>query len=227
MDRRTLPGAMPDDDEVGQPSSDPPPRREGPAIISLRVPRWATVTWLLGLLLSIRLVTATDYVAMGRLELMSVVGAALLGVVIALRYVTKRLPDEPPLAPRPNVGVRFALVFALVLLGATPPAYGFSSLANRIGMTSEADAITVRCTTTRLESRVSLRGGRRPTVHYACVMPDGQRLNGHAPEELPAEPGKGLVIPSVRGRLGVWLRVGPPVPIADPTPPLPLPAPPL
>ena len=79
------------------------------------------------------------------------------------------------------------------------------------------DVVRVRCRATRLEMRIRPNGGgRRPIVHYTCMMPDGRSLSGRAPEVLlPAEVGQTLVIPSARGRLGVWLRVGPPEPFPE------------
>ena len=146
---------------------------------------------------------------------MGLAAATLFALINALRFVVlPRTEDEAP-PTRTAIKGRFIVVFMMSWVVSLPPLYGLLGLVNSVGVMG--DAVRVRCRATRLEARLRPNGGgRRPVVHYTCIMPDGRSLAGRAPEVLlPAEVGKPLVIPSARGRLGVWLRVGAPEPFPD------------
>jgi hypothetical protein len=154
-------------------------------------------------------------VGRGKLELMGLAAATGFALANALRFVVfPRAEDETP-PTRSALSGRFIVVFMMSWVLSLPPLYGVLGLVNSAGATD--DVVRVRCRATRLEARIRPNGGgRRPIVHYTCMMPDGRLLAGRAPESLlPAELGKPLVIPSARGRLGVWLRVGAPEPFPE------------
>ena len=211
---------MADDEEPS--SGEDPPKPSPAAVVSLSVPRWLLATLLIGWMLAIRLEMTTEYVARGRLEGTAILAGVLFGLVAALRFVTAPRTDEQAEPPSRNlVLLRFGFVFLLAVIPGIMPAQGILALVNRVGKMD--DIVQVECRVSRLESRASLGGARRAIVHYTCVMPDGQRLKGHAPERMPAEPGTPLVVAASRGRLGVWLRHGPPETIAPAPAPVPTP----
>jgi hypothetical protein len=198
---------MSGDDEI-----EPPPQR---TVVRVAFPRWAIVLVAIGWMLAIRLEMTRDYVGRGKLELMGLAAATMFALVNALRFVViPRAEDETP-PTRNALSGRFIVVFMMSWVFSLPPLYGLLGLVNSVGVMD--DVVRVRCRATRLEMRVRPSGGgRRPIVHYTCLMPDGRSLAGRAPEVLlPAEVGKTLVIPSARGRLGVWLRVGAPEPFPE------------
>ena len=196
-----------DDPSSGEPEPEAAPRH----VVRLRPPTWFIVVLALGWMLAVRLEMTTNYVARGRLEAWSLIVAGIIGTLAGLRFVTKRPDDDAPQAPWRIRRWRFVVVFVLTVPVSIPAANGFLAVVNRVGVTTET--VRVSCTTTKLESRARMSGGRSAMIRYWCTMPDGQSIGGRAPEELPAEPGKPLIIPSVRGRLGVWIRVGPPEPV--------------
>jgi hypothetical protein len=197
-------------------SAEPEEPRQRDGVVHLAVPKWLVGAVLVGWMLALRIEMTTEYVARGRLELCAIVLTLFFGVVGSLRFVLRPRPEDTSPPARRTLVVRFVAILFLSTAPTAPPFYGYLALLNRVGRMD--DVVQVACTTTRLESRVRLRGGRGPTVHYACVMPDGQALYGHAREDLPAEVGKPLIVPAARGRLGVWLRVGAPEPLAAASP---------
>ncbi len=209
---------MSGDDELEPPSAEAPEPREPPqgTVIRIAFPRWAVVLVAIGWLLALRLEMTRDYVGRGRLELMGLAAASVFALVNALRFVViPRAEDEAP-PTRTAIRGRFVVVFMMSWVVSLPPLYGLLGLVNSVGVMD--DVVRVPCRATRLEARLRPNGGggRRPVVHYTCMMPDGRSLAGRAPEVLlPAEVGKPLVIPSARGRLGVWLRVGAPEPFPE------------
>jgi hypothetical protein len=205
-------------------TSSPPAARRGPRIIKLRVPLWFLCTLLFGWLLTIRLEMTTDYVGRGRLEIMAMLLSAVVASTFGVRFARKRSEDDAKPTTRLAV-FRFMFVLLVTQPLLDGPAFAAVALVNRLGKTEDQDVVRVRCTATRLEVRTRFRlQGSADVVDYLCTMPDGQRLHGHAAEELPIEPGKPIIIAATRGRLGTWMRMDPPEPVSD-DPPAPAPAP--
>ena len=204
---------MADDDDrtSNAPSSSGAPDPDAPEkanLIRLAIPPWMVVFNVGGTMLAVRMMMTTSYVQAWRLEKMAVVASLVFGLAIAAKVVlfTKRA-EEP--APPGRKMRQLAIIAGLVAFPVLLPMQGCLALANRVGMLD--DVKTLHCTAERVESRAKLQG-RRNVVFFSCTAPDGV-LRGRADEVFSIEPGKELTMQAARGRLGAWIRVGPPEPL--------------
>lgn len=184
-------------------------RAKTESIIRLAVPPWMVVFNVGGTMLCVRMMMTTSYVERWHLETYAALAAALFGIVTAIKIVllTKR-DDRMP--SRGRVVKQLAIIAGIAGFPTLLPAQGCLALVNRVGRLD--DVTVLRCKAERIEARVRLQG-RRNVVFYACAAPDGTMLRGRADEAFSVDPGGAITIPAARGRLGAWIRLGPPEPV--------------
>lgn len=206
---------MADDDDrrSNAPSSSGAPDTEKQAnVIRLAIPKWLVVFNFGGTMLAVRLMMTTSYVQAWRLEKMAVALALVFGFALAAKVVFSAKPAEGEEAPAPlrRKLRQLVIIAGLIAFPVVLPMEGCLALANRVGMLD--DVKTLQCKAERVESRAKLQG-RRNVVFFSCNAPGGATLRGRADEVFSVEPGSALTMQAARGRLGVWIRLGPPEPI--------------
>jgi len=198
----------------GEPGGAPDTEKQA-NVIRLAIPKWLIVFNFGGTMLAVRLMMTTSYVQAWRLEKYAVALALVFGFAIAARVVFSKKHAEAPAegeapAPLRRKLRQLVIIAGLVAFPVVLPMEGCLALANRVGMLD--DVKTLQCKAERVESRAKLQG-RRNVVFFACTAPDGATLRGRADEVFSIEPGNPLTMQAARGRLGVWIRLGPPEPV--------------
>lgn len=180
------------------------------------VPLAVALVYAAGSMLNVRVLMTTEYLSRDPVKPLGLIAfgvSAVTSLFLVVPAVVSLHRQEVPPKPFAKRVRRALLLFGAIALFFVVPAFGFVGLANRVGVVDGPHA-RAHCVAKSIELRWRGDLSRRNVVSYGCTTPDGTTVYGRAEETFHLEPGDEFVVDVARRRLGAWIRLSAPEPVA-------------